>query len=307
MTLVTQRDVPILVEPHARRGRWWQLARDNPLGTVSLLILVVMVVAAIAAPFIVPHDPLDHAGDPLQSPNGTFWMGTDEFGRDLFARVVYGARTSLLVGVLAVLVGAAIGVPSGLLAGYFGGWAETTIMRFWDVMLAFPVILIAIFVLTIVGPGTWPLAFVLAFSQIPIFARLIRSIVLKEKELDYVKAMRVIGAGDARITLREILPNCLPQLIVQLSLAMAAAVLAESGLSFIGLGVQPPTPSWGGMLDASRRYMRTAWWYPLFPGLAIGLLVFALTYLADALGAMVDPRRARRTTSSIRGEAMANG
>lgn len=275
------------------RGRWWRLARSSPLGTVSLLILLLMVVAAVAAPWVA-QDPLNHAGDPLQPPDGTFWLGTDEFGRDLFARIIYGARTSLLVGVLAVLVGAAIGVPSGLLAGYFGGWAETTIMRVWDVLLAFPVILVAIFILTVVGPGTLQLAFVLATAQMPIFARLIRSIVLKEKELDYVKAVRVVGASDVRIMLREILPNTLPQLIVQLSLAMAAAVLLESGLSFIGIGVQPPTPTWGGMLDASRSYMRTAWWYPIFPGLAIGVLVFALTYLSDALGALVDPRHARR-------------
>lgn len=259
------------------------------------LILLIIVVAAVTAPYLTPFSPLAQDVDAiLAPPSSSHWLGTDEFGRDILTRILHGSRVSLFVGMVSVIIGFSIGVPSGLVAGYYGGWLDSVIMRWWDLFLAFPGILLAIAVLAVVGTGTFQLAFVLAVGQMPLFARLTRSIVLTERELDYVKAERVLGASDARIMFSHVFPNALPSLLVQLSLAMAGAVLLEAGLSFLGLGTQPPTPTWGSMLDSSRAFLRDAPWYGVYPGLAIALLVFGLTYVADALMVIIDPRRSGR-------------
>jgi peptide/nickel transport system permease protein len=264
----------------------------NPMGAFGLAIVLLMAIVAILAPLIAPYSPIQqHPGLELKPPSGQFWLGSDDLGRDLFSRILYGARVSFVVGVLATALGAAVGVSTGMLSGYLGGWVDSVIMRFYDALLAFPGIIIGIAVISILGPSTLNVAYALAIGGMPFFARLMRSSVLSERERDYVYAARSIGAKDGRIMFRHVLPNTLAPLLVQLSLAMGFAVLAEAGLSFLGLGTQPPDPSWGTMLNDSRAYLREAPWYGLWPGVALTVLLVALNYLSDALRDALDPRR----------------
>lgn len=274
---------------------WVQAAQRtfrNPVGLVGTVAFIILVLAAVFAGAISPYDPVaQHPGQELLAPNGQFWLGTDQFGRDVLSRVIYGSRNSLFVGVLAVLMGAGTGIFTGLLAGFLGGWVERVLMRCYDALMAFPAILLGIAVVTALGPGLYSVAIALAIGALPVFARLTRSTVLAERGRDYVLAANCIGARDARVMLLHVLPNALPPLIVALSLSMGFAVLAESSLSFLGLGTQPPDPSWGGMLSDSRPYLRQASWLGIFPGLALALLMMSLNYVADALRDALDPRR----------------
>jgi peptide/nickel transport system permease protein len=264
----------------------------NPMGAFGLAIVVLMGLVAILAPVVAPYSPIQqHPGLELKPPSGQFWLGSDDLGRDLFSRILYGARVSFVVGIVATALGAAVGVSTGMLSGYLGGWVDSVIMRFYDALLAFPGIIIGIAVISILGPSTLNVAYALAIGGMPFFARLMRSSVLSERERDYVYAARSIGAKDGRIMFRHVLPNTLAPLLVQLSLAMGFAVLAEAGLSFLGLGTQPPDPSWGTMLNDSRAYLREAPWYGLWPGVALTILLVALNYLSDALRDALDPRR----------------
>jgi peptide/nickel transport system permease protein len=263
----------------------------SPTGVVGLAVMALLVLTAIFAPVIAPYNPLaQHTGAELAVPSGTYWVGTDEFGRDIFSRIVYGSRISLIVGVLAVVAGGLVGISSGLAAGYFGGWLDACIMRLWDSLLAFPAILLGIAVAAVLGPGVTNAAFALAIVSIPQFSRITRAAVLSEKQREYVQAARCIGSGDGRIVLRHLLPNTVSPLLVQLSLAMAYAVLLEAGLGFLGLGTQPPDPSWGSMLNASRSYLRQAPWYAVFPGIALSTLLVGLNFLSDALRDALDPK-----------------
>jgi peptide/nickel transport system permease protein len=263
----------------------------SPTGVLGLAVMTLLVLTAIFAPLIAPYDPLaQHAGAELAVPSSTYWVGTDEFGRDIFSRIVYGSRISLLVGVLAVVVGGFIGVSTGLAAGYWGGWLDACIMRLWDTLLAFPAILLGIGVAAVLGPGVTNAAFALAIVSIPQFSRITRASVLGEKQREYIQAARCIGVGDWRIVVRHLLPNTVSPLLVQLSLAMAYAVLLEAGLGFLGLGTQPPDPSWGSMLNASRAYLRQAPWYAVFPGIALSMLLLGLNFLSDALRDALDPK-----------------
>ncbi|MDQ6672724.1 MAG: ABC transporter permease [Chloroflexota bacterium] len=262
------------------------------MGAFGLLLLALLVLLAILAPLVAPFDPLaQQGGQELRPPGSTFFLGTDEFGRDILSRVVYGSRTSLLVGVVAVAVGAGIGVPTGLVAGYEGGWLDAVIMRIWDAMLAFPGVLMGIAVITVLGPGAFNSAIALALVSMPQFSRLTRACVLAERRKEYVTAAYCLGAGTPRILLGQLLPNCMGPLLVQLSLSMGFAVLLEAGLSFLGLGSQPPEPSWGSMLNQSRAYLRQAPWYGVFPGIALAAMLVGLNYLSDALRDALDPRR----------------
>ena len=262
------------------------------MGLFGLTVLTLLVLAAVAAPMLSPHDPAEQfRGMELKPPSGAFLLGTDQLGRDLLSRIIYGSRASLIVGVLSVLLGAGVGVSTGLCAGYIGGWADIVIMRIYDALLAFPGLLLGIAVIAITGPGIFNVALAIAIAQMPGDARLTRSIVLSLRERDYVQAARSLGASRLRIMLTHILPNTLPPLLVQFSLAMGFAVLAEASLSFLGLGTQPPTPSWGSMLNDSRPYLRQAAWYGIWPGVALALLLVALNYLSDALRSALDPRR----------------
>lgn len=269
-----------------------------PTGKIGIVVLTVIVLAAVAAPLITPAEPsVQFRGEELQAPSFSHILGTDNLGRDLFSRIVYGARTSLLAGVIAVAVGASIGISTGLVAGYNGGWLDAVIMRFYDALLTFPGILLAIAIVTIMGPSLLGVAIAIGVAQTPLDARLTRSIVLSQRERDYVLAARSLGASGPRIAILHILPNTLPVLIVQLSLSMGFAVLAEGGLSFLGLGTQPPTPSWGGMLSESRPYMREAPWWGVWPGLILAVLLISLNYLADAMREAMDPRMINRRSS----------
>ena len=257
----------------------------------GLAIVILMGLFAVFAPVIAPYPPnLQHPGSELRPPSSEFWLGSDDLGRDLFTRILFGARVSFVVGILATALGAAVGITTGLLSGYLGGWVDSVIMRIYDALLAFPGIIIGIAVISILGPSTINVAYALAIGGMPFFARLMRSSVLSERERDYVYGAKSVGAGDRRIMFRHVLPNTLAPLLVQLSLAMGFAVLAEAGLSFLGLGTQPPDPSWGTMLNDSRAYLREAPWYGLWPGVALTILLVALNYVSDGLRDALDPR-----------------
>jgi peptide/nickel transport system permease protein len=265
---------------------------QNPMGFFGASVLALLVFCALAAPYICPYDPLaQHEGAELLPPGGEYLLGTDNLGRDLLSRIVYGSRASLLVGVVAVALGAAAGIASGLTAGYFGGVVDAVIMRFYDALLSCPAILLGIAVVSVLGTGMLSVAYALAIASLPSFARLMRSRVIAERERDYVLAARCCGAADQRIMWLHVLPNAIAPLLIQISLAMGFSVLAESALSFLGLGTQPPDPSWGTMLNESRAYLRTVPTFGIFPGLALALLLLGLNFLSDALRDALDPRR----------------
>jgi len=267
-------------------------AARNPMGLFGLCIIGLLMVAAVGAPWLSPYGPLAlHAGKELLGPSTTFPLGTDAIGRDLLSRLLWGARPSFIVGGLTIVLGGGVGILTGLIAGYLGGWVDTVIMRICDALFAFPPILTGIAVLTILGPGTVNVAYALAIAAAPGFARLTRSVVLGERTRDYVLAAKASGARSWRIMLRHVLPNSIAPLLVQLAIFMAIAVLAEAGLSFLGLGTRPPTPSWGSMLNDSRAYLRTDVWMGIWPGVALALLLVGLNFLADALRDALDPRR----------------
>jgi len=268
------------------------LTLRNPMGAFGLSILLALVFIALLAPALAPFHPnVQHDRAELAPPGRPYLLGTDELGRDILSRIIWGGRISLLVGVVAVVIGAGVGIPTGLIAGYFGGWVDAVIMRLWDALLAFPGILTGIAVVTVLGPGAFNTAIALAIVNIPEFSRLTRACVLRERERDYVLASRCIGAQHRRVIARHLFPNCLAPILVQLSLSMGFAVLLEAALSFIGLGQQAPDPSWGSMLNDSRAYLRQAPWYGIFPGVALAVLLVGLNYLSDALRQALDPRR----------------
>jgi len=262
------------------------------MGLFGAGVLLMLCFCAVFAPVISPYDPLEqHPGDELKPPSRQYLLGTDNLGRDLLSRIIYGSRASLLVGVVAVGLGAGVGLATGLAAGYFGGVVDTVIMRCYDALLSFPAILLGIGVVSVLGTGMLSVAYALAIASLPGFARLMRSRVLAERERDYVLAARCCGARDQRIMWIHVLPNAVAPLLIQVSLAMGFSVLAESALSFLGLGTQPPDPSWGSMLNESRAYLRTSPWFGIFPGAALATLLLGLNFLADALRDALDPRR----------------
>jgi peptide/nickel transport system permease protein len=264
----------------------------NPLGLTGLIILGLLVFFALAAPLISPYDPAaQHQGYELLGPNSQFWLGTDDLGRDLLSRVIYGSRPSLVVAVMVVVIGGGLGIVAGLTAGYFGGWVNSTLMRFFDAMFAFPPILLGFVIIAALGPGTTQVAYAIALAVVPTLGRVARSLVLKERYRDYVLAARCTGAGSLRVMFLHVLPNAVSPMIVNLALVMGFSVLAEASLAFLGLGTQPPTPSWGSMLNASRAYLRNDPWMAIWPGVVLALLLLGLNYLADALREAFDPRR----------------
>jgi peptide/nickel transport system permease protein len=264
----------------------------NPLGKFGLIILGILVFAAIFAPLISPYDPIvQHQGKELLGPNAEYWFGTDELGRDLLSRVIYGARPSLVVALMVVLIGGGLGIVSGLTAGYFGGWVNSVIMRLFDALFAFPAILLGFVVIAALGPGKYQVAIAIAIAVVPSLGRVARSLVLKERYRDYVLAARSSGAGSGRVMFVHVLPNAVSPMIVNLALLMGFSVLAEASLAFLGLGTQPPEPSWGAMLNGSRAYLRVDPWMAIGPGVVLAMLLLGLNYLADALRDAFDPRR----------------
>jgi peptide/nickel transport system permease protein len=258
---------------------------------VGLVLVTIAVLAALTAPLVAPHDPsLQQLAHRLDGPSLSHPFGLDELGRDVLSRILFGARVSLLVGVSVVSVSSVIGLALGLVGGYLGGAVDQGISRVMDVLMAFPGILLAIALVAVRGPNLVNVVFALSIIGWVSYARLARSQVLKLRELEFVQAARALGAGLPRILLRHILPGTLPALIVQATLGMAGAIIAEASLSFLGLGVQPPTPSWGAMLDAGRAHLLDAPHLTLFPGLSIALLVIGFNLLGDGLRDRIAPR-----------------
>ncbi|MFQ5592755.1 MAG: ABC transporter permease [Anaerolineae bacterium] len=261
-------------------------------GMVGLVITVTLISLALLAPTIAPYDALEmHPPDRFHPPSVSYPFGTDEFGRDILSRILMGSRISFSVGLISIAIATLIGVMVGLVAGYSEGWFDTLTMRFFDALLAFPAILLAIVILAVLGPGSFNATLAVAIVNIPAFARLTRGNVLVEKEKDYVEAAMAVGARSSRIIFRTILPNVVSTILVQITVSIAAAVLLEAALSFLGLGTPLPAPSWGSMLSVGRGYLIQAPWYGVFPGLAITLLVMGLYLLGDGLRDALDPRR----------------
>jgi peptide/nickel transport system permease protein len=263
----------------------------NVGASVGGILLLTLVVIATLAPVVAPRDPLKISPQyGLRPPGREFWFGTDQFGRDLFSRVVWGTRISLRLGVIAVLIAVGAGVPLGLAAGYYGGRLDLTVMRMIDLMLAFPGILLALVIVSILGPGLNNVMLAVGIYGIPSYARVVRGSVLVVREQPFVEAARALGSPALRLMSRHVLPNVLAPIIVLSSLNVAGAILTSAALSFLGLGAQPPTPEWGALLNAGRDWVRDAWWLTTFPGLAIMVTVLAINMLGDGLRDVLDPQ-----------------
>jgi peptide/nickel transport system permease protein len=260
---------------------------------VGLSVVVFFVLLAIFAGVLSPYDPLQTSWSAVRkAPSAAHWFGTDEIGRDVLARVIYGTRASLLAGLVSVSIALALGVPIGLVAGYVGGFTDGLISRIVDAMLACPFLILAIALAAFLGPSLTNAMIAIGISATPIFVRLTRAQVIAVKVEDYVEAARAVGNSHWRIALRHVLPNVLPPLIVQATLATAAAIIAEASLSFLGLGQQPPAPSWGSMLNTAKNYVDNAPWMAVWPGLSIFVVVLSFNLLGDGLRDALDPRHA---------------
>jgi peptide/nickel transport system permease protein len=256
---------------------------------------------AVLAPLVAPEDPLVQNREArFRPPSAAHPFGTDEFGRDILSRVVHGARISLLTGAVAVLIGASVGVPLGLAGGFLGGWADALIMRVLDFLLAVPAILLAMVIIAVLGPGSFNAMLAVGVVAVPSFGRLARASTLSLKEREFVVATRALGVGPVYLMFRTILLNALTPVVVQVAVTGAVAMLLEAALSFLGLGTQPPAPSWGSMLNTGRSFLYQAPWYGLFPGVVITISVLALNGLADALQALVDRGGAGRAATTPR-------
>lgn len=255
------------------------------------LLIAGLLAAVVFAPLLAPYDPLDQSFPrQLQAPSRQFPLGTDEFGRDILSRIIFGARIALGIGTLAVGIAVALGVPLGLVAGYFGGLLDTAIMRTMDVLLAFPYLLLALIVVTLLGFGLTNVMIAVGLVYVPQYSRIVRSVTLSVRERLFVEAAHALGGSHARVMIRHVLPNCLAPIIVQTTLSLGWAIVNAAGLSFLGLGAQPPTPEWGAMLSSGREYMRNAPWITTFPGLAILLTALGFNLLGDGVRDALDPR-----------------
>jgi peptide/nickel transport system permease protein len=285
-----------------RAGQGASLTRDaarrvgrNPGAVVGAIVLLAIVLLALFAPVIAPHDPIAQDTQAIRArPSLDHLFGADTFGRDVFSRVLYGGRMSLPVGLVAVVIAALIGSTFGLIAGYRGGWVDSLVMRAVDLMLAFPGILLAMSLVAILGTSLFNLMLAVGIASIPEYTRVVRGSVLSVREMEYVTAARVSGARDRGIMVRHILPNVLPPVIVLGTLGIAGAIILGSTLSFLGLGIQPPTAEWGNMLSDGRSMMRHFWWVSFFPGMAIMLTVLSINLLGDGLRDALDPRLRHR-------------
>lgn len=274
----------------ASSGKWLRDLRKHRLTLLGLIILLVIAVSAILAPYLAPHDPTAiKAAVRHQPPSFEYLLGTDFFGRDILSRILYGARISLAVAFVTIFLRAIVGIPLGLIAGYFRGRVDSVIMRITDVFLAIPEIMLALVIVAIHGPSFWTIVVALSIRGWTGFARVTRGEVLQVREQPFVEASQASGARTPRIMLLHVLPSLTSTLLVYTTLSLAWPILMEATLSFLGLGVQPPTPTLGGMLASERAYILRAWWTTLFPGLAIMLTVMAANFLGDGLRDMLDP------------------
>jgi peptide/nickel transport system permease protein len=270
---------------------FWKSFRRNRFAVAGGAVVTILFVISLLAPFITPWDPAAiNAYQVLTPPSASHWMGTDELGRDVFSRVIYGARISLYVGFVAVGIALAIGALVGLASGFYGGWIDAILMRFVDIMLCFPTFFLILAMIALLEPSIWIIMLVIGVTSWMGVARLVRAEVLSIKERDYIMAARSIGASDMRIIFRHILPNAAAPMLVAATLGVGGAILTESALSFLGIGVQPPIPSWGNILTSGKDYLEFAWWLSLFPGLAILVTVLAYNLLGEGIRDALDPR-----------------
>lgn len=297
---MTNLSKPLLVgDPQSqRRGsrgvEFIKSALRNRLAALGVLIVGLLIVAAILAPWLAPYAPeVQFSSDARQPPSLQYLFGTDIIGRDNFSRILYGTRVSLLVGVASMVLAATLGITIGLVAGYYGGRLDAVLMRTMDALLAFPAVLLAIFIISVLGPSLLNAILAVGIVYMPSFARLVRANAISIREKEYLESARAVGLSDIHIMGRVILLNSLSPIVVQFSLGVGYAILVEAGLSFLGLGVQPPTPAWGSMLGYGRNYMSIAPWLTAFPGLAIFVTVLGFNFVGDGLREALDPHMRR--------------
>ena len=291
MSTVVAPEAPL--QPRAR-GRWFPPALRQPLALVGASVAMLWLLVAVFAPLVAPYDPLEQTFTPFESPSGDHLFGTDELGRDVFSRVVYGARISLPLGVLLVVLASTIGGALGALAGYFRGWVDGAVMRTADLVFAFPAIILAMVVTAALGRGLTNAVLALVIVAWPSYARVVRSLVLSVGDSEYVWATRLLGSSAHRALVREVLPNVVGPVLVLATLDVGNAILLLSGLSFLGLGAQPPAAEWGSMVATGTQYFQF-WWMGTFPGLAIFTAVLAFNFIGDSLRDVFDPRTARES------------
>ena len=285
-----------LIDEARRRQRRLTLLRDKK-AVIGAVVLCVLILAAVLAPLIAPYDPNDMEYEMIEAPGLAHPLGTDDLGRDLLTRLLYGTQVSLFVGFSTVALSLVLGVALGIAGGYFGGWVDTIIMRYIDLQWAFPNFIIAVYLVAVFGTGLSNVIVAIALAFIDDFARIARGMVLTIREEQYVAAARTIGASDWRIMWRHILPNAAAPIIVQATVSVSYAILAEAGLSFLGLGVEASTPTWGLILAESRSFISRAWWLGVFPGLFIMVTVLSINFLGDALRDIFDVRETAETDS----------
>ena len=293
----------VTLRPAAPPGplrEFWAYFSENRGAVGGLVVICIIVLAAVFADVVAPHEPFRQFRDHLLAPpvwqdggSAQFLLGTDAVGRDILSRIIYGARFSLVIGLIVVTLSLSVGIGLGLVAGFFRGWLEAMIMRLMDILLALPSLLLAIVIVAILGPGLMNSMLAVALVVLPHYVRLARAAVITETSKDYVTAARVSGAGTARLMFKEVLPNCTATLIVQASLGISTAILDAAALGFLGLGAQPPAPEWGTMLADAREFVLRAWWVVTFPGLAILTTVLAFNLLGDGLRDAFDPKLKR--------------
>jgi dipeptide transport system permease protein len=299
MTVYIQTETLLSAPPHPLR-EFWQYFSENKAALTGFCFILFITLTALAAGYIAPHGPFEQYRDAILTPPAwmeggtwTFPLGTDDVGRDMLSRLIHGARLSLLVGVIVVTLSLAAGILLGIVSGYIGGYFETMIMRLMDIMLALPSLLLAMAIVTILGPSLENAILAIAIVVLPHYVRLARASVITEKSKDYVTASRVCGAGALRLMFVVILPNCMAPLIVQATLGFSTAILDAAALGFLGMGAQPPVPEWGAMLANALQFVQRAWWVVTFPGLAIFFTVLAFNLAGDGLRDALDPKLKR--------------
>jgi peptide/nickel transport system permease protein len=285
------------IHMHKHRGQFtviYRQLRRNRAAMIGLVLILIEIAIALLAPWITPYDPLAQVPtDALQPPSAEHWFGTDDIGRDILSRIIDGAPISLRVGLISVAIAGTIGTLLGIIAGFYGGRLDDIIMRLVDILLAFPGILLALTIIAVLGPGLFNVMIAVGIGAIPSYTRVARGQTLTVRTRDYVTSARAVGCHEWHILMRYILPNVLPSIIVLATLGVAGAILTASGLSFLGLGAQPPTPEWGAMLTNGRTYLRQAWWFAVFPGLAIMITVLSINMFGDGMRDALDPKLRR--------------
>lgn len=285
------QSLPVIPFSSFFESRVWRRFIKSPSAIFGLTVVLIVVFVAIFAPLLAPYDPAAQSWTAVrQAPSAQFWLGTDESGRDIFSRLVFGARASLMAGVISVSIAIALGVPLGLAAGFVGGFVDGLISRFTDAMLACPFLILAIAFAAFLGPSLTNAMLAIGITATPLFIRLTRGQVLSLRSEEYVEAARSVGNPGWRVALRHVLPNILPQLLVQTTITIATAIIAEASMSFLGLGQQPPAPSWGSMLNSAQRFLSNAPWMALWPGMIIFVTVLSFNLLGDGLRDALDPR-----------------